>query len=196
MHTKDKLAAALRDAGLAPMAEKAATGWYHDFLSPLAMPCQQLATDLGVHAHNPTSPRQAAARALLKRHMNGDFDASRAESEAWSASQEGRSVFAGLTGPHGSEPEPGPGRQQMGRLAMRHEGQMWVAYYAMPGTMQDAIPLGSIQMAFVASDARKTAFMGLMREAVSDIIESATGHRPVWPEGTVAAPEHERAGHA
>lgn len=86
--------------------------------------------------------------------------------------------------------------QKVGRLAMRHEGASWNAYYAMPGTMEGAIPLGSIAMRFVVNNPeRKQAFMDMMRDAVSDLIEETTGHRPSWPEGAHAAPEHERAGH-
>ncbi len=87
--------------------------------------------------------------------------------------------------------------QKVGRLAMRHEGPNWNAYYAMPGTMEGAIPLGSIAMRFVeGKPERKEAFMEMMKEAVSDLIEELTGHRPTWPEGAHAAPEHERAGHS
>lgn len=86
--------------------------------------------------------------------------------------------------------------QKVGRLAMRHEGANWNAYYAMPGTMEGAIPLGSIAVRFVeGKPERKEAFMDMMKEAVSDLIEELTGHRPTWPEGAQAAPEHERAGH-
>lgn len=86
--------------------------------------------------------------------------------------------------------------QQIGRLAMRHEGNFWNAYYAMPGTMEGAILLGSIQMRFVQDSARKDAFMAMMREAVSDILEEATGTRPTWPEPHgQSAPESERSGH-
>lgn len=86
--------------------------------------------------------------------------------------------------------------QKIGRLAMRHEGTWWNAYYAMPNTMEDAILLGSIQMRFVQDKARKSAFMELMREAVSDILEELTGARPVWPEPEgQPAPESERSGH-
>ena len=42
MHTKDILAAALRDAGLPLMAARAAEGYYHDYLSPLPMPEKKL----------------------------------------------------------------------------------------------------------------------------------------------------------
>jgi hypothetical protein len=49
-HTKDKLAAVLREIGLHEMAERAATGSYHDFLSPLALPEMELEKDLRVAA--------------------------------------------------------------------------------------------------------------------------------------------------
>lgn len=85
---------------------------------------------------------------------------------------------------------------QIGRLAMRHEGTNWNAYYAMPSTMEGAILLGSIAMRFVVGNPeRHKAFMDLMREAVSDVIFDETGQRPTWPEGVQRAPEHERAGH-
>ena len=91
--------------------------------------------------------------------------------------------------------------KQMGRLAMRREGKWWVAYYAMPNTMNGALPLGRIRMSMVEGDAprhqrNKTGFMGLMQEAVADLIEESIGVRPVWPNGPRPAPEHERAGSA
>jgi hypothetical protein len=84
---------------------------------------------------------------------------------------------------------------KVGRLAMRQEGDLWVAYYAMPDTMDGAIYLGSIQMAFVESSERRKAFMGFMREAVGDLIEKTAGVRPIWPEGEQHAPESERGKH-
>jgi len=85
---------------------------------------------------------------------------------------------------------------KIGRLAMRHEGENWNAYYAMPNTMDGAIPLGSIKMRFVQSQERRDAFMGLMKEAVSDLLQELTGSRPTWPDGAQPAPERERSGHA
>jgi hypothetical protein len=85
--------------------------------------------------------------------------------------------------------------QKIGRLAMRHEGLNWNAYYAMPDSMVGAIFLGSIAMRFVAdSPKRKEIFIGLMREAVADLLEELTGQRPTFPDGPQLAPEHERAG--
>ena len=87
--------------------------------------------------------------------------------------------------------------QQMGRLAMRVEGDWWVAYYALPDTMEDALELARIQMGIVADFSAKQIFMALMRDAVSDIIKEKIGVAPEWPdpEGR-PAPEHERAGRA
>ena len=85
--------------------------------------------------------------------------------------------------------------KQIGRLAMRVEGNFWSGYYAMPDTMDGAIFLGSIQMRFVDDKDRKDVFMKLMREAVGDILEEATGQRPHWKDPT-PAPEHERSGRA
>ena len=83
-----------------------------------------------------------------------------------------------------------------GRLAMRHEGENWNAYYVLPNSMKDPIFLGSIRMGAVTNNAeRKRAFMYMMQEIVSDIIENETGERPTWG-GPTAAPEHERAGEA
>jgi hypothetical protein len=89
MHTKDFLAQELRAAGLEEMAEKAARGYYHDFLSPLAMPEMQLDRDL-------FAVGTPAAMALRRRHHNGEFDASTEESDAWANSADGREAIGKL----------------------------------------------------------------------------------------------------
>jgi hypothetical protein len=91
-HTKDILAAELRNANLHEMADKAATGYYHDYLSPLAAPCIQLAEDLA-------KVGTPEALALRKRHLNGEFDATKEESDAWAASPDGQDAFNSLP-PH------------------------------------------------------------------------------------------------
>ena len=86
---------------------------------------------------------------------------------------------------------------ECGRLALRVEGDSWVAYYALEMTsMKGAVELGRIAMAAVVVPARKQAFMDLMREVVADMIEDITGDRPIWPDEPQPAPEHERAGEA
>ena len=81
MHTKDKLAHALTEAGLHDMASMANVGYYHEFLSPLDLPGMQLDADLQVVG----TPE---ARALQERHYDGEFDASIEEGEQWAASME------------------------------------------------------------------------------------------------------------
>lgn len=81
---------------------------------------------------------------------------------------------------------------QIGRLALREEGDRWVAYYAHPNTMEIGSFLGSIHMGAIRGNPeRKKAFMDMMRGIVSDIIEEATGQRPTWG-GEKPAPEKDR----
>jgi hypothetical protein len=48
-----------------------------------------------------------------------------------------------------------PDMTQIGRLALREEGEWWNAYYyAMPGTMDGALHLGSIRGRLHGGDAR------------------------------------------
>lgn len=84
-------------------------------------------------------------------------------------------------------------KQEMGRLAMRVEGDWWVAYYALTTTMDDALELGRIRMGIVADYSAKQIFMALMRDAVAAIIREKTGAEPGWNEPR-PAPEHERSG--
>ena len=95
MHTKDKLAAALREVGLDDMATKAAEGYYHDFLSPLDFPEMQLEADLRAERDKQGQDMQRfhQIEALRQRHLNGDFDASTEESDEWAASPEGQDAF-------------------------------------------------------------------------------------------------------
>lgn len=91
IHTKDYLAQELTKAGLDEMAAKAASGYYHDFLSPLDMPCLQLMTDLETVG----SPE---AVKLIDRHASGEFDASMEESNEWYHSAEGQACVAAFKG--------------------------------------------------------------------------------------------------
>lgn len=94
-HTKDFLAQELEKAGLHEMSMKAATGYYHDFLSPLLTPDMQLEFDL-LEAH---TNGNKGAHELRMRHHNGEFDASIDESEEWAGSPEGQSAISGLARP-------------------------------------------------------------------------------------------------
>lgn len=82
-----------------------------------------------------------------------------------------------------------------GRLAMRHEGTYWVAYWAMPDTMDKAIELGRIAMAFVQDKERKELFMSMMKSCVAEIFSSRGVDIHHWGD-PMTAPETERAGEA
>jgi hypothetical protein len=94
MHSKDFLAQELRRAGLDAMAAEAEKGMYHDYLSPLTFPDLQLDADLveAIKAGN------EAAKDLRRRHHNGEFDATTAESDEWAESEDGKEAFRMLTG--------------------------------------------------------------------------------------------------
>jgi hypothetical protein len=91
------LADALHEVGLAEMATKARTGYYHDFLSPLDLPEMALITALGAAATRHPE-RAAAIDDLRKRVINGEFDASTEESDEW-ASADGQTAFGALIHP-------------------------------------------------------------------------------------------------
>lgn len=69
-------------------------------------------------------------------------------------------------------------RPPIGRMALRVEGDLWNAYYALPGTMEGAIFLGSVRIGAVRDARRKNAFMALMTEIVGDFLEPELGQRP------------------
>lgn len=100
MHTKDMLADELMKLGLMDMSLKARGGYYHDFLSPLATPEIQLCNDLQQAAQRlkriDQLKDQQAILMLRQRVIDGDFDASLEESEAWAESADGQAAFGML----------------------------------------------------------------------------------------------------
>jgi hypothetical protein len=101
-HTAQILAKALRECGLNEMAEKAAVGYYHDFLSPLDMPELALVGDLLDEAviarNNGAINRYNAIVKLRLEVIEGKHDASHAESDAWASSPEGQIALRTLWG--------------------------------------------------------------------------------------------------
>jgi hypothetical protein len=95
MHTKDMLAAALREVGLDRMAERAATGHYHDYLSPLDFPELTLLDELTAEAGRRLETK-GAIMALRRRVMSGEFDATKEESDAWANSPDGQAAIRRL----------------------------------------------------------------------------------------------------
>jgi hypothetical protein len=96
LHTKDKLAAALREVDLDEMAERAATGYYHDYLSPLDSPEFTLINELSIEATKRHPEERRSILNLRAYVINGDFDASAEESKEWANSPEGQEAFRSL----------------------------------------------------------------------------------------------------
>jgi len=82
------------------------------------------------------------------------------------------------------------------RLAMRREGNWWVAYLALRNTMAGAKELGRVLIGIVENNPeRKTAFMDLMKSAIASATVDVLGKAPeYWEEQS--APESERSGRA
>jgi|HubBroStandDraft_6_1064221.scaffolds.fasta_scaffold00530_44 hypothetical protein len=85
-------------------------------------------------------------------------------------------------------------KMEVGRLALRHEGEWWNAYWARSQlSMDGAVLLGSIRMS-VAKGPVKDAFIGTMTLAFGNMVKDVTGQDPTWSEPRIA-PESERSGH-
>jgi hypothetical protein len=86
----EKLAALLMEAGLHEMSLAAREYRYHDFKSPLGFPSTQLVHDL---REAMTPKNREKVNAIYQMHMNGDFDATKEESDEWAAGPEGQDAF-------------------------------------------------------------------------------------------------------
>jgi hypothetical protein len=99
-HTTVKLAKALSEIPAIPkqMISDALDGRYHDFLSPLDFPEIQLVQDLRAVAANRSLPRSARQEIgkMAQRVIDGEFDASKEESDEWARSPEGQETFRQL----------------------------------------------------------------------------------------------------
>ncbi len=95
--TSEKLAQAL-EAANAPkeMIMKARAKYYDDWLSDLAFPIRQLAEDAVKHGLDD----------IALRAMNGDYDGTKEEAEAWGKSAEGRETFAQFGGMFNQKKRP------------------------------------------------------------------------------------------
>lgn len=83
-------------------------------------------------------------------------------------------------------------KKPVGRLALRHEGPMWNAYYTKPDSMEGGLLLGSIAMKFVAENPqRRSDFIAMMKTCLDDFFQDAFNERADWQEAIVA-PDHER----
>lgn len=87
--SSERLALALEQEG-APdeMITRARQDYYHDFKSPLPLPEMQLLADA----------REHGLTAIAEGVMEGRWDATKAESDAWAASHDGQKTFQELLG--------------------------------------------------------------------------------------------------
>lgn len=89
--TPERLAQALEaldDPRLDLIIERARSGFYDDFKTPLAYPQIELLKDLRPFGH----------AEIIRRIIDGEFDATPEESAAWAKSPEGQKAFKSLMG--------------------------------------------------------------------------------------------------
>jgi hypothetical protein len=80
---------------------------------------------------------------------------------------------------------------EVGRLALRHEGQWWNAYWAKyQDSMNEAILLGSIRIN-LAHGTAKSDFVVAMKSAFDNVVLETIGEKPTWSDPH-PAPEDER----
>jgi hypothetical protein len=85
----ERLAQELDKAHLHTLAVRARKDEFHDYRSPHALPEHVLVAEL-------RKVGGRAANAIRQRVIDGEFDATRAESDAWAASPEGQAVMGEL----------------------------------------------------------------------------------------------------
>lgn len=86
---------------------------------------------------------------------------------------------------------------EIGRLALRVEGEFWNAYWCPhQDSMKEAIIVAAIRTSCVSTNpVRKKAFMELAQAAFGDVVEELTGQSPTWSDPR-PGPESERSGSA
>jgi hypothetical protein len=96
--TSQKLADALRAAGLEDLAKRAEADEFHDFLSPHALPELYLDELLArFHADaRCTSKQRVAVLGIRNRLIFGEFDADEQESSDWAESPAGQDAMNSL----------------------------------------------------------------------------------------------------
>jgi len=99
-HSTVRLAKAFAEIPGCPryMIERAVDGYYHDYLSELALPELQLVADARDLSHMPATPYQARPmwRRIAERVIDGEFDAGPVESDEWAASADGQATLGEL----------------------------------------------------------------------------------------------------
>ena len=80
------------------MIERADRGYYHDYLSPLALPELALVSELRDLARDRSMPMRSRlmAEKLANAVIRGEHDASPEEADEWARSPDGKSAMAEL----------------------------------------------------------------------------------------------------
>lgn len=96
--TSQHLADTLRAAGFEDLAKRAEADEFHDFLSDDAMPDITLDMELLkiMNAEPRDIERRNRAADIRTRHHQGEFDASKEESDEWAQSEDGQAAFREL----------------------------------------------------------------------------------------------------
>lgn len=92
--TSQKLADALRKAGMEELAIRAEHDEFHDYLSPHDLPDLMLDLELTAIIASGHEEKMREAEALRNRHHAGEFDADMVESDEWAASPDGKAAFS------------------------------------------------------------------------------------------------------
>lgn len=105
---RERLAQALIELRIIPAGQirAARRGRYDDYLSDLEMPQLTLLMELQPHGN--------IAQPLIRRVMDGEFDGSQHEAQAWADSPQGREVLGEFFGQH-ARPDPAKGSSQQAR---------------------------------------------------------------------------------
>lgn len=80
------------------------------------------------------------------------------------------------------------------RIAMRVEGDWWVAYFAEPGSMDGAIEVARFPMRVAGHLAVRDAILVLVQDLMKSLLSGVLGLGGVEDFEISSAPEHERAG--
>jgi hypothetical protein len=100
--TADYLARVLAELGAADLAERARAFHFDDYRCPPEVDghnnIQRLVGHVDRWSRSSTPERRERARVVIAAAMEGEFDATRAESDAWAASPEGQATLAELLG--------------------------------------------------------------------------------------------------
>ncbi len=100
--TADYLARVLDEMGAAPLASRALAYHFDDYQCPADVDdganMQRLVTAVRDWSRSSTRAQRDRAKVVIDAVMNGEFDGTRDEAQAWAASPDGQATFAELLG--------------------------------------------------------------------------------------------------